>query len=132
VVVNSSFTVAQGAGPLVVPAPGVLEGASDPDNDTVVVWNYTAPVHAGAGFAVSLNGSFAYQPAAGYVGRDAFTFVAADGMGNLASGTVSIVVTGEAARGHACGRRGRELVVGLAGLAPPRFLSGYGGSTPSP
>jgi hypothetical protein len=104
VVKDSSFTVAQGAGPLVVPAPGVLEGASDPDSDTVAVWNYTAPAHAGGGFAVSLTGSFVYQPAAGYVGRDTFTFVAADGMGNLASGTVSIVVTGEEGCRHPRGR----------------------------
>jgi VCBS repeat-containing protein len=91
VVIDHSYTVAQ-ATPLVVPAPGLLAGASDPDTPltqlTAVVT--AAPLHGTV--TAGSDGAFTYVPAPTYAGADSFTFAASDGANTSASATASISV----------------------------------------
>jgi len=91
VVIDHSYTVAQ-ATPLVVTAPGLLAGASDPDTPlpqlTAVVT--AAPLHGTV--TAGSDGAFTYVPAPTYAGADSFTFAASDGANTSASATASIAV----------------------------------------
>lgn len=62
--------------PLVVAAPGVLEGDTDIDGDAVSVKSNTQPAYG----SVSMNadGSFSYTPTSNFCGADGFTYVATD------------------------------------------------------
>ena len=78
---------------LLVTAPGVLAGATDPDGDALTaelvetVSNGTLDLRA--------DGSFTYTPAADYTGSDAFRFRASDGSLTSSAVTVRIEVGGE-------------------------------------
>jgi hypothetical protein len=77
---------------LIVPAPGVLANDEDPDGDSLTAILVNEPAHG----ALILNpdGSFTYEPDAGYSGVDSFTYRAFDGQmqGNVA--TVGIAIQG--------------------------------------
>ena len=72
---------------------------SDVDGDTVAIAIGTPPAHGTA--SVDDNGTPAdptddvviYTPASGFQGSDTFTYVADDGNGGIASGTVTVMVT---------------------------------------
>ena len=70
--------------PLVVAAPGVLTNASYVDG----VVSYSSPSHGN--LMASPNGSFAYTPAANFVGLDSFKYNVTDGKGGCAQGTATI------------------------------------------
>jgi hypothetical protein len=95
VLASSSYTVQQGSGPLYVAAPGPLEHVTDPDGDNIYMvvtsWPFNGQLEP------SPDGAFSYEPNAGFVGLDSFTFVAWDGDG-WAPGTVTINVTEGARR----------------------------------
>ena len=97
VAVNDAPVAADGAAGtmlgtvLTVPAPGVLTGAGDVEHDPLTAVLKKAPSHG----TVDLkpDGSYAYTPAVGYSGTDAFTFVANDGAVDSAPATISLAVT---------------------------------------
>jgi hypothetical protein len=60
-------------------AAGVLAAATDPDGDlplTAVVLTRNGPQHGAVN--LGLDGSFVYEPVAGYNGADAFNFTVRD------------------------------------------------------
>ncbi|MFQ5636670.1 MAG: Ig-like domain-containing protein, partial [bacterium] len=71
-------------------APGVLLNDSDPDNDVLSASLETGPSNG----ALSLNsdGSFTYTPGVDFFGTDQFIYVADDGKGGTATGTVTLTV----------------------------------------
>ena len=69
--------------------PNLLTAASDPDNDTLTVVNYSEPSYGA--LTVSPDGSFTYAPQSGYTGSDEFTYTISDGA-LQATGTVTINV----------------------------------------
>jgi Ca2+-binding RTX toxin-like protein len=77
---------------LAVGAPGVLEGASDPEGNAV-----TAGLAANGGpqhgqLWLNPDGSFTYEPKRDYLGPDSFTFRAFDGVFYSAPTTISVTV----------------------------------------
>ena len=52
----------------------------------------TGPTHA-ASFSLNADGSFAYTPAAGYTGPDAFTYTVNNGTATSSAATVNLTVT---------------------------------------
>ena len=77
---------------LVVPAvSGVLANDSDPDGDLLTAVLDGGPVHGAV--TVNPDGSFTYEPAAGFTGMDSFTYEASDGRVLSAPATVTIDVT---------------------------------------
>jgi hypothetical protein len=80
---------------LAIPAPGVLTGAADPDDDPLTA----ELVSATNGFTVVIaaDGGFAYTPRAGFVGTNCFIFAANDGQDNTTTGTVCVIVNGPTA-----------------------------------
>jgi Bacterial Ig domain/von Willebrand factor type A domain/PKD domain/GDSL-like Lipase/Acylhydrolase/Thrombospondin type 3 repeat len=78
---------------LTVPAPGVLGGDIDPDpGDTLTAAKLSSPVHGT--LALAADGSFTYQPTAGFTGDDTFTYAAVDNHGaQSAATTVTVHVT---------------------------------------
>jgi hypothetical protein len=57
----------------------VLLGQYDVELDPLVVESFTQPAHGRA--KLNADGTFSYEPAAGYVGEDRFTFTLGDGRG---------------------------------------------------
>ena len=100
--------------PLVVAAPGVLTNASDVDGGPLGVVSYSSPSHGN--LTASPNGSFAYTPAANFVGLDSFKYNVTDGKGGYAQGTATINV-GEPPAGGGHGGPVRGLGAGKIRLA---------------
>jgi len=73
-----------------VAAPGVLENDSDPNGDPLTAILLEGPTHG----TLTLNpdGSFTYDPEAGYTGSDSFSYKANDGTFDSNSATVAIDV----------------------------------------
>ena len=78
---------------LVVTAPGVLGGATDPDGDALTA--ELVQTVANGTLDLRADGSFTYTPAANYTGPDAFRFRASDGSLTSEPVTVRIEVGGE-------------------------------------
>ncbi len=77
--------------PLMVPAPGVLGNDVDPSIlHTVTAVLVSGPGHAQS-FALNANGSFSYDPNAGFIGTDSFTYKARDNF-NTDSDTVTVTI----------------------------------------
>ncbi|MGQ9827069.1 MAG: Ig-like domain-containing protein, partial [Roseiflexus sp.] len=74
-------------------APGVLEGAGDPDGDRLTAVLISPP--AGGTLNLNPDGSFTYTPQAGFVGVDVFRIAAFDGEAQSAPVEVRITVTGD-------------------------------------
>jgi uncharacterized protein YkwD len=82
--------------PLDVEAPGVLGNDTDAQNpDALAAVAVTAPAHGA--LTLEGNGAFSYQPAAGFVGEDHFTYAAVDGQFQSEPATVTITVKTETA-----------------------------------
>ena len=77
-------------GTLSVPAPGLLANDTDPEDDALSAVMVSDVSHGA--LALSADGSFTYTPAAGFVGRDAFTYKATDGASSSGVATVEILV----------------------------------------
>jgi sugar lactone lactonase YvrE len=77
--------------PLLVEAPGVLGNDSDADGDALTARVAGGPAHGAVSLAA--DGGFLYEPADGYVGPDAFTYVATGAGVDSAPATVAITVT---------------------------------------
>jgi Ca2+-binding RTX toxin-like protein len=78
--------------PLTVSAAnGVLNGATDVDNDPLTAVLASGPTHALAGsFVLNPDGSFSYQGALDFNGPDSFTYYAFDGL--VASNSVTVLI----------------------------------------
>jgi hypothetical protein len=90
--VDDSYTTNQDTA-LTVVAPGVLSNDTDLDaGDTRTAALLSGPSHAAA-FALNVDGSFSYTPAAGFNGADIFSYQARDSHGALsAPATVTISI----------------------------------------
>ena len=75
---------------LTVPAPGLLDNDSDPENDLLSVTGATDP--ANGSVTVNTDGSFTYVPDPGYVGADTFDYTISDGNGGTDTASVLILV----------------------------------------
>jgi len=93
VAVDDAYTTFRNQ-PLSVVAPGVLANDSDAENDPLMAILVSAPTHGTA--TLNANGSFVYTPTTDFVGEDAFTYRAYDGVGYSAPATVTITVTNRA------------------------------------
>ncbi|HVF22062.1 MAG TPA: cadherin-like domain-containing protein, partial [Pyrinomonadaceae bacterium] len=80
---------------ITVAAPGVLANDNDADNVGPAI-SVTAGATSAQGGNVNLSadGSFTYNPPAGFEGTDTFTYTLSDGEGNTDTATASITVTG--------------------------------------
>ncbi|HEY5106982.1 MAG TPA: Ig-like domain-containing protein [Caulobacteraceae bacterium] len=77
---------------LTVPAgSGLL--ANDVDNNGLALTAAVATGPAHGSVTVNPDGSFSYAPAAGFVGKDSFTYVASDSLSSGAPTTVTVAVT---------------------------------------
>ncbi|MCE5276587.1 MAG: tandem-95 repeat protein [Planctomycetaceae bacterium] len=84
--VNDTATTPQGQ-PVTI---DVLANDSDVDADTLSVASFTQGAH---GSVIAGSDGLVYTPAAAYSGQDSFTYVASDGKGGQATGTVTLTVT---------------------------------------
>ncbi|HYD32404.1 MAG TPA: Ig-like domain-containing protein [Azospirillaceae bacterium] len=73
-----------------VAAPGLLDNDIDPDGGALQAALVTQAGHGTV--VVNPDGSFSYEPAAGYTGPDSFTYLASDGTSDSNVATVSISV----------------------------------------
>jgi uncharacterized repeat protein (TIGR01451 family) len=92
---NDSYS-ASGNIRITVAAPGVLANDSDPDGvgPALTVTAGTFLSAQGGNVNLSADGSFTYNPPAGFEGSDSFTYTLDDGEGNTDTGTVTITVSG--------------------------------------
>lgn len=86
---NDSYTADEDA-VLNVPAPGVLDGDSDPDGNTLSAIVVASP--ANGVMVLNADGSFSYTPHANFNGVDMFTYKANDGALDSNIATVTITV----------------------------------------
>lgn len=86
---DDRFTVGA-SGALTVTNPGVLENDTDPDGQPLMAVLDSLPAHGT--LALNPDGSFTYQPQAGFIGDDQFTYTASDGEDSSALAVVEIAV----------------------------------------
>lgn len=92
VAIEDTYTVVSD-GSLTIDAPGVLANDVDVDGDSPWVAANSDPSHGTV--SIDSDGSFTYEPTAGYTGQDAFYYVPYDGHTYAAEwATVTIEVTG--------------------------------------
>lgn len=78
---------------LAVPAPGVLDNDSDPENNRLIVRLISGPLHAAPGaFTLNANGSFSYAHDGSATRSDSFTYEVDDGKGGAAQAVVSLFI----------------------------------------
>ena len=90
---NASYNVSKN-NPLVVAAPGLLAYDSDAASGPLTIALVSAPIDGTV--AINPNGSFTYTPNTGFVGTDAFTYQANDGIANSNVATVNLTVSNTA------------------------------------
>ncbi|MEJ5992769.1 Ig-like domain-containing protein, partial [Ramlibacter sp. PS3R-8] len=83
--------------PLVIAMATLLANDSDVDGDTLSISAFTQP--ANGSIVDNGDGTFTYQPAAGFIGPDSFTYTVSDGNGGTSTATVALNVTSPAAIG---------------------------------
>jgi len=76
----------------------VMDNDSDPDGESLTIASVAQPLN---GTVVNAGQSLVYTPDVGFTGTDTFTYVVADGRGNVATATVTVGVSGEAGTGGA-------------------------------
>ncbi len=90
VAVNDTYTTDKNV-TLNVAAKGVLTNDTDGDNDSLTAVQVGDPLHGTV--TLNANGSFTYIPVTGFIGEDAFTYKANDGIDDSNIATVSIHVS---------------------------------------
>ncbi|MCA9650469.1 MAG: FG-GAP repeat protein [Myxococcales bacterium] len=87
------YFVREDAAPLVVDAAaGVLANDVDPEGEALSVDAFDAMSAGGGTITMQPDGSFEYQPAAGFVGDDRFGYTVSDASGGIAMGTARVSV----------------------------------------
>ena len=76
--------------PLSVPASGVLANDTDPANEPLIAVLISGPTHGS--LLLNLDGSFSYEPAPGYFGKDSFKYRAMNSLVLSDVMTVSLTV----------------------------------------
>ena len=101
VAVDDNYSTPTGV-PIIIAAPGFLGNDRDADNDPLTVYSYSALQSASSApgtIIINFDGSFMFDPAAGFTGIVSFTYrvgdqtVPASESFSLNEGTVSIEVT---------------------------------------
>ncbi len=77
VAINHSYSIPQNTTENVTAAAGLLNAASDADDDALTASAATQPSHGNA--TVNSDGSFTYTPNSGYTGTDSFQYAVDDG-----------------------------------------------------
>jgi Ca2+-binding RTX toxin-like protein len=90
VATSDSYTMNEGATLAPNAAAGVLVNDSDPQSNPLTAILSVGPQHGT--LTLNANGSFSYQPYAGFVGQDTFTYRALDGTHRSAATTVTVTV----------------------------------------
>ena len=90
VAVSDSYDIEVDGTLTVAADEGVLDNDTDDDDDTLTAVVVTQPVHGT--LTLNSDGSFTYEPDAGYNGTDTFTYKANDGTVDSATATVTINV----------------------------------------
>ncbi|MHA2603277.1 MAG: cadherin-like domain-containing protein, partial [Candidatus Thorarchaeota archaeon SMTZ1-83] len=82
--------------PLSVPAPGVLNGDTDVENDPLATILETGPSHGA--LVLNSDGSFDFIPDPDFFGIDSFTYIARDGESgsNIATVTIDVIAVNDA------------------------------------
>ncbi len=88
-----SYTVAENTTLTINVASGLLSNDSDADGDSLIAVRQTDPTHGA--LALNADGSFTYQPDAGFSGTDSFTYQASDSTRTSSTATVTLTVTGQ-------------------------------------
>jgi outer membrane protein assembly factor BamB len=78
---------------LSIPAPGVMNNDSDPDNDSLTAVLVGQPEHGTLEFKE--DGSFIYSPDSDYTGNDAFSYKVSDGSNESNTAVVTLIVINE-------------------------------------
>jgi hypothetical protein len=104
---------------------GVLDGDTDPENDTLTVSVFVAPTHGQ--LTLDPSGAFTYQAVEDYVGGDSFTYTANDGFGGTDTATVSITV-GAGCNGLKATITGTSAGQKINGTANADVIAGLGGN----
>ena len=86
--IEHSYTTAEDTD-LVVPAPGVLAGASDPDGDALTATVFAFPDHGT--LTLTEDGAFTYTPDSNFNGADSFLYRVSDGA--LFSDPIAVSIT---------------------------------------
>ncbi len=73
-----------------LPAPGILNYASDPNGQPLTAILVSPPTHGTISF--SANGAVTYTPAANYIGPDSYSFQVSDGtlLSNVATDSINV------------------------------------------
>lgn len=87
---SDSYSVVTGQ-VLTVSAPGVLQNDIMETGSNTTLTGAAQPMHGS--LTIYRDGSFTYQPVAGYSGSDTFTYTVADANGNSSTATVTITVS---------------------------------------
>jgi len=90
--VNDAFNVTGNVGINVPTASGVTANDTDPEFDSLTVTAFDASSTQGGTVLVNANGSFTYDPPAGYIGSDSFNYTVSDGS-LTDTATVNLTVT---------------------------------------
>ncbi|MDF1702462.1 MAG: cadherin-like domain-containing protein, partial [Planctomycetota bacterium] len=90
---DPSYTTVGNVDLTVPAATGVLANDSDPDGDMISVTAFDATGTQGGAVSVAADGSFTYNPPAGFEGTDTFTYTIADPAGLTDSATVTITIS---------------------------------------
>jgi VCBS repeat-containing protein len=88
---DDAYAVDEG-GTLNEPAPGVLDGDTDAEGDSLTAVLFSAPANASS-FALNADGSFSYTHDGSETTSDSFTYKANDGTADSNVATVTITVT---------------------------------------
>ncbi len=91
-----------------------IDGIDPVTGDTITIQVATGTTFStenGGSVVLQANGSFTYNPAAGFAGIDSFTYLLGDGQGNETAGHVNIVVGGSLVTGTA----GNDTITGGGG-----------------
>ncbi len=80
--------------PISQAAPGVLNNDFDPDGGTLVALAASGSSVQGGNFSITADGSFSYNPPAGYEGADSFDYTIQDPDGMTSTGTVNLSISG--------------------------------------
>jgi VCBS repeat-containing protein len=131
--------------PVTVTVPGVLGNDSDPDGHVITAVLVAGPGHGTV--TLDPNGTFTYNPAAGFTGNDTFTYQASDGLllSNIAKVTIGVSLDGngepppvapqmcEGVLATIVGTAGDDIIVGtpgtdvIVGLGGNDRINGVGG-----
>jgi VCBS repeat-containing protein len=108
---NDSFSATEDT-PFTAPAPGVLDGDTDPDGASVTLTPTIVTQPASGSVTMNANGSFTYTPPTDFNGTVTFTYRVSDG--SLNSNTATVTINVAAVEGEGEGEGSDELDALLA------------------